>query len=185
MQKFFASTVLSDENPLAVKARVYVGSAKSLAAFLYAVLASAEDELLVIYRAAELSQWRPEDFDAPIDMDAVRMMEMKPGHLVAGEPYPGTLPEALPQTGCKMAVIALETPDGPEAALVATKADRLAHGLRIILSDAERGGADLVELEGLMDAELHQGEGYSFAQKPEALIARIKEGESIALAKET
>lgn len=185
MQKYFASVVVGGEADLEANSRIFVGHSENIAQFLATLMMAFDQDgtkLLLMRRAALLDDFEEEDFDAPINLGPVKAMDMQPGRLIAGDPYPGELPAALPATGCTMAMVDLAVKSGGgEVALVAVKADNAIQGLRIILSDAETGGATINSVEGLMDATLHADDAYDFNAKPSALAERIKAGESVAM----
>jgi hypothetical protein len=185
MQKYFASVVVGGEGELDANSRIFVGHSESIAQFLATLMMAFDQEdtkLLLLRRAALLDNFEEGDFDAPINLGPVKAMDMQPGRLIAGDPYPGALPAALPESGCKMALVELSVKSGGgQVALVGVKADNAIQGLRIMLSDAEQGGATITSVEGLMDSELHADDAYDFDAKPSALAARIAGGEHIAM----
>lgn len=185
MQKYFASVVLGGESDLAANSRIFVGHSESVNQFLAGLMMALEQDgqrLLLLRRAALLDDFEEGDFDAPIDLGPVKAMDVQPGRLIAGDPYPGELPAALPTTGCTMALVDLAVAGGGgQVALVGVKADNAIHAMRVILSDAERGGATLNAVEGLMDAALHSDDAYEFKAKPSALAARVSGGETVVM----
>ena len=185
MQKYFASVVVGGEGELDANSRIFVGHSESIAQFLATLMMAFDQEdtkLLLLRRAALLDNFEEGDFDAPINLGPVKAMDMQPGRLIAGDPYPGALPAALPESGCKMALVELSVKSGGgQVALVGVKADNAIQGLRIMLSDAEQGGATITSVEGLMDSKLHADDAYDFDAKPSALAARIAGGEHIAM----
>jgi len=141
-----------------------------------------DQNLLLLRRAALLDDFEEGDFDAPINLGPVKAMDVQPGRLIAGDPYPGELPNALPETGCKMALVDMAVASGGgEVALIAVKANNAIHAMRVILSDAERGGATINTVEGMMDAALHADDAYEFQAKPSALAERVSGGETVAM----
>ncbi|SHF56226.1 hypothetical protein SAMN05444273_107206 [Litoreibacter ascidiaceicola] len=185
MQKYFASVVVGGEGELDANSRIFVGHSDSMAQFLATLMMAFDQDgtkLLLLRRAALLDDFEEGDFDAPINLGPVKAMDMQPGRLIAGDPYPGALPQALPESGCKMALVELAVKSGGgQVALVGVKADNAIQGLRIMLSDAEQGGATITSVEGLMDSELHADDAYDFDAKPSALAARVAKGEHIAM----
>lgn len=185
MQKYFASVVLGGEGELEANSRIFVGHAESINQFLAGLMMALEQDglpLLLLRRAALLDDFEEGDFDAPINLGPVKAMDIQPGRLIAGDPYPGELPNALPETGCKMALVDMAVVSGGgEVALIAVKADNLIHAMRVVLSDAERGGATINTVEGLMDAKLHADDAYEFKATPTALAQRIAGGETVAI----
>lgn len=185
MDKYFASVVLGGESELEASSRIFVGHSESINQFLAGLMMALEQDgqtLLLLRRAALLDDFEEGDFDAPINLGPVKAMDIQPGRLIAGDPYPGELPNALPESGCKMALVDMAVASGGgEVALIAVKADNAIHAMRVILSDAERGGATLNTVEGMMDAALHADDAYEFAAKPSALAARITGGETVAM----
>lgn len=185
MQKYFASVVTGGEGELDANSRLFVGHSDNVAQFLATLMMAFDQEdtkLLLLRRAALLDDFEEGDFDAPINLGPVKAMDIQPGRLIAGDPYPGALPAALPESGCKMALVELAVQTGGgQVALVGVKADNAIQGLRIILSDAEQGGATITSVEGLMDADLHADDAYEFEAKPSALAARVAKGEHVAM----
>ncbi|SFR38780.1 hypothetical protein [Litoreibacter janthinus] len=185
MQKYFASVVVGGESELDANSRIFVGHSESITQFLATLMMAFDQEntqLLLLRRAALLDDFEEGDFDAPINLGPVKAMDIQPGRLIAGDPYPGALPAALPESGCKMALVELAVKTGGgQVALVGVKAANAIQGLRIILSDAEQGGATITSVEGLMDAELHADDAYDFDAKPSALAARVAGGEHVAM----
>ena len=135
MQKYFASVVVAGEGELDANSRLFLGNSESTAQFLSTLMLAFDEDstkLLLLRRAALLDDFEEGDFDAPINLGHVKTLEMQPGRLIAGDPYPGSLPAALPESGCNMALVELAVQTGGgQVALVGVKSDNAIQGLRI------------------------------------------------------
>jgi len=176
---FFASTVLEGDTELDAASRFFVGAAENIGQMLQMLTTAFDQEeakLVLLRKATAIEKFNEGDFDAAIDFAPVKEMGLKPGHIIAGDPFPGSLEAALPQTGAYIALIDLVTTNGFQLSLICVAASDAVTALRIILDEAESGGAQIRAIEGLMDASLHSDEAYGFKKKPTELVAALGDG---------
>lgn len=185
MNTYFISTVLGGETELDAQSRFFVATGNNLTETLGMLMMAFDQDdsdLKVLRRTAPLDSYEDGDFDAPLDLAPIHEMDLGLGQVVAGEPYHGTLDEALPQTGTYVALLDLRTGENAgQQAMAAVKADNAKTALRIILAEAEKGGADLKSVDGLMDASMYGDADYEFEPPKADLLARVAAGESFVL----
>ncbi|MEO0991001.1 MAG: hypothetical protein AAFX00_08650 [Pseudomonadota bacterium] len=183
MEGFFASTVLEGESEAQVDSRLFAGAMADMGHFLATLLGALsqhDNKLVMLHRAALLSDFEEDDFDAPVDLTGLNPEKMTPGRLVAGEPYSGQLDAPLPSTGAYIAILEEDAGDAAVMSLVAVKAENAGEALKHILTDVRAGDRQLLSLTSLMDAALHPDENYEFEAKPSQLAAEIAGGAPIA-----
>ncbi|MEM6634434.1 MAG: hypothetical protein AAF667_00960 [Pseudomonadota bacterium] len=184
METYFASTVLRGDSELKVDSRLFAGSMEGMGHFLATLLGALSQHdaaLLMLHRAANIEDFEEQDFDAPINISAMKKDNLTPGRLIAGDPYSGQLEAALPESGAFICLVEDAGDDGAHhLGMVAVRAADAAEALKHVLSDAQANGRTLHSLEGLMDAALHPDDAYEFDTKPSALAAEIAGGAPIA-----